>query len=364
MNVITKWGKRVLCMALAVVSMLSGVSAFAADTSAKATIWRNDMWVEGNLAYPRNAAGKETYYLSKGGFIYVPLRTAAEWLGKDLSVSADGKTLTLSGTKTPVYQESLPRSETLYGELSGNALQAKLKEDQTVTVVDGASIVLDGKTVSTEQKLIPGNGNLVLRWNDELYIPVRTAANMLGMEVKYYQYKISDNPDDRRYGEMLFLRTPLTDAQLQACKAYFEAVKPAARTLADSFTPMYSSINTKADAEAAVSKLLENVRTIKDAKKPDCRLIDSIYADIQAEADRAITACEQVQAQIKQMDDIEKIRYLVREDYTGETYVEDGDFAEGDDVYSLMTLCVYPSYEVLSPLYQIIYQENFPEPMA
>lgn len=356
--------KQLLCMALAAVTMLSGVSAFAADASAKATIWRNDMWVEGNLAYPRNTAGKETYYLNKGGFIYVPLRTAAEWLGKDLTVSADGKTLTLSGTKTPVYQDELPLSETLFGELSGDAFDAKLKEEQTVTVVDGASLMLDGKAVSSGDTKIPSNANLVIRWENELYIPVRTAANMLGMEVKYYQYKISDNPDDTRYGEKLFLRTPLTDAQLQACKAYFEAVKPAAKTLQGSFTPLYSSINTKADAEAAVSKLLENVRAIKNAQKPDCHLIDSIYADIQAEADRAIAACEQVQAQIKQMDDIEKIRYLVREDYTGKTYVEGEDFAEGDDVYSLLILCVYPSAEVLSPLYQVIYQELFPEPAA
>lgn len=354
--------KRLICAVFAVMTMLS--CAFAADTTAKATIWRNALWVEGNLAYARNAAGKQTYCLNYGGFIYVPLRAAAEWLGKDFSVSADGKTITLSGTKTPVYQDGLPLSETLYGELSGDAFQAKLKEEKTVTVVDGASIVLDGKAIPSDGKLIPSDGNLVLRWENELYIPVRTAANMLGMEVKYYQYKISDNPDDRRYGEKLFLRTPLTDAQLQACKAYFEAVKPAAKTLQDSFTPMYSSINTKADAEAAVSKLLENVRAIKNAQKPDCKLIDSIYADIQAEADRAIAACEQVQAQMKQTDDIEKIRYLIREDYTGETYVEGEDFAEGDDVYPLMTLCVYPSHEVLSPLYQIVYQELFPEPAA
>ena len=175
---------------------------------------------------------------------------------------------------------------------------------------------------------------------------------------------MSDNPDDTRYGEEMFLRTPLTNAQLQACKAYVEAVKPAARTLADSYTPMYSSIKTKADAEAAISKLLENVRAIKNAKKPDCHLIDSIYADIQESADQAITACEQVQAQIKQMDDIEKIRYLVREDYTGKSYVEGGDFAEGDDIESLMSLSMHTASRVLSPLYEIVYQESDPEPMA
>ena len=353
-----KFGKSLICLALSAVTMLSGVSAFAADTSAKATIWKNPVWVEGNDAYAQNAAGKQTYYLNKDGFIYVPLRSAAEWLGKDLSVSADGKTIALSGSKTPVYQEQLSRSETLYGELSGDALVAKLREDKTVTVVDGASLTLDGKAVSIGDTKISANGNPVIRWENELYIPIRTAANMLGMEVKYYQYKISDNPDDTRYGEKLFLRTPLTDAQQQACKAYVQAVLPAARTLENSFTEMYSSVKTKADAEAAVNKLLENVGTIKNAQKPDCKLLDSVYADIQAEADAAIAACEQVQAQIKQTDDISKIRFYLQEDYTGESYDMD---EPPDDVVPLLTLCMYPSYEVVSPLYQIVYQELIPE---
>lgn len=357
------FSKRLICAVFAVMTMLS--CAFAADTTAKATIWRNDLWVEGNDTYVRNAAGKQTYCLNYGGFIYVPLRAAAEWLGKDFSVSTDGKTITLSGSKTPVYQEQLTIDKTIYGDLSGDARAAKLEEAQTVTVVDGASITLDGKAVSLGDTKIPSNGNSVIRWENELYIPIRTAANMLGMEVKYYQYKMSDNPDDTRYGEMLFLRTPLTDAQLQACKAYFEAVKPAAKTLQDSFTPMSSSINTKADAEAAVSKLLENVRAIKNAKKPDCKLIDSIYADIQSEADTAIAACEQVRAKMKQTDDVDKISYMLREDYTGETYdIADDDDFTGENIVPLLTLCAYPSYEVLSPLYQIVYQELFPEPAA
>ena len=357
-----KFLKRLLCTALAAVTMISAAPAFAADTTAKATIWRSTLWVEGNDAYARNAAGKQTYYLNKDGFIYVPLRAAAEWLGKDLSVSTDGKTIALSGSKTPVYQEHLPLPETIYGGMDGDARAAKLEEAQTVTVVDGATLTLDGKAVSSGDSKLPSGGNLVIRWEDELYIPVRTAANMLGMEVKYYQYKTSDNPDDTRYGEKLFLRTPLTDAQLQACKAYVQAALPAARTLHDSFTPISSSINTKADAEAAINKLLENVRAIKNVKKPDCKLIDSIYADIQSEADAAIAACEQIQAQMKQTDDVEKISYMLREDYTGETFdlADDDDFP-ADNIVSLLALCAYPSYEVMSPLYQVVYQELLPE---
>ncbi len=339
-----KFVKQFTCIALAVVTMLSGAPAFAADASANATIWNESLWVEGNEAFARNAAGKQTYYLNKEGFVYVPLRTVAEWLGKDLSVN--DKTFTLSGSKAAVYQEQLPHSQTVFGELRGEALQAKLETPVSVTALDGASVVLDGKPFSPDGKPVS-----VIRWENEPYIPIRTAAQMLGVELKFYRYKISSDPDDQRFGQIIFLRTALTDAQLKACKDYLAAIQPTAQKCLDFYTTM--SYGTKEEAEATVKQWLAYMRVIKDTPKPDCRLLDSVCADIQAEADRAIAACEQVQAQIQQTDDIDKIRFYLREDYTGETY----DMEEPpDNVYPLATLCTYPAAEVVS-LSLIINQE-------
>ena len=215
-----------------------------------------------------------------------------------------------------------------------------------MTMLSGAPLVLDGNPASPAGKPVS-----VIRWENEPYIPIRAAAQMLGMERKYYRYKICSDPDDQRFGQIIFLRTALTDAQLKACKDYLAAIQPTAQKCIDYYTNM--PYGTKDEATAAVKQWLEYMHALKDAPKPDCRLLDSVCANIQTKAGAAIAACEQVQAQIQQTDDIDKIRFYLREDYTGETY----DMEEPpDNVYPLATLCTYPAAEVVS-LSLIINQE-------
>ena len=216
-----------------------------------------------------------------------------------------------------------------------------------MTMLSGAPLVLDGNPASPAGKPVS-----VIRWENEPYIPIRAAAQMLGMERKFYRYKICSDPDDQRFGQIIFLRTALTDAQLKACKDYLAAIQPTAQKCIDYYTNM--PYGTKDEATAAVKQWLEYMHALKDAPKPDCRLLDSVCANIQTKAGAAIAACEQVLAQIQQTDDIDKIRFYLREDYTGETY--DMEEPPLDNVYPLATLCTYPAVDVVS-LSLIINQE-------
>lgn len=179
---------RMICAILALATILSGAPAFAADAGKTASIWNERITVEGNQAYCRNEAGKETFFLSYGGAVYVPLRTAAEWLGKDLTKS--GNTFTLSGSKSPVYQEQLPSSETVFGSVSTEEYWTRIKAPVPITVLSDAKLTVDGTAAALTDST--GKPVSLIDWNGEAYLPARSAAQLLGMDIKYQQYFRTD----------------------------------------------------------------------------------------------------------------------------------------------------------------------------
>lgn len=301
---------RLMCAVLALAIILSGAPAFAADAGKTASIWNERITVEGNQAYCRNEAGKETFFLSYGGAVYIPLRTAAEWLGKDLTKS--GNTFTLSGSKSPVYQEQLSRSENIFGNLDAKSYLAKINTPVSVTVLSGAKLIVDGTSQSVS----------MIDWNGAAYLPSRSVAQLLGMDIKYQQYfKTDENGKRVPNGAAIYMRTKLSDAQQAACSEYVKKLDDAVEGIQN----LYSSVNTESyeAADATVSQFLAYVRVMKDTPKPDCRIFDNGYAQMQTAADEAIKACEQVKQMIQNKEDLAKIRYAIREDLSCESYDDD-----------------------------------------
>lgn len=300
---------RLMCAVLTLTTILSGAPAFAADAGKTASIWNERITVEGNQAYCRNEAGKQTFSLSYGGAVYVPLRTAAEWLGKDLTKS--GNTFTLSGSKSPVYQEQLSIYETVFGSLSAEEYQSKVKAPVSITVLSDAKLMVDGTAAALTDST--GKPVSLIDWNGTAYLPARTTAELLGMDIKYQQhYKTDEKGKKVPHGAAIYMRTKLTDAQMTACREYVKKLDEAELGIRN----IYVSVNTESyeAADATVSQFLTYVRIMKDTPKPDCHLFDISYQKLQEAADEAIKACEQVKQMIQNKEELTKIHYAIRED--------------------------------------------------
>lgn len=318
-----KIAKRFLCAALAAVSLLSGVSALAADTAGIAQFWRNTMCVEGRPAYSWNANGKQTYYLNYNGSVYVQLRTVAEWMGKEVAWDAATKTITLSGNIAPVYREQTTNE---YDELSASARKALMSKGTPVTVRKDITVVIDGKTLVLKDA--SGRTIYPIVYNGANYLPIRTVAEMLGMTVTFKSGHGS---------ETIFLRTPMSDAELAACKTYVSK-------LTAEWDKINQLSNTKPktidEAKKTLNQCVSAVNVLKNTPKPDCAILDYQYNRIQTRADEAITACNRVQKLIDSNASLEDIRKALYVDWTGE-YVYDPDDDDDDDSQGAVSLCLY-----------------------
>ena len=293
-----KRSKRLICAVFAFLMMLPGISAFAADATAIVSIWDHDLYVEGNLAACLDASGKPLYPLSCGGSIYVPLRTAAEWMGKDLTKSADGKTFALSGTKEPVYHDRVTSS-------------VKSANTAAITVLSGAQLRLDGNAVSLTDA--SGKAVNIISSNGEPYLPVRSVASMLGMSLKYV-----GAPD-----EIIYMRTPLTDEQLKACKEYLSALSNYRMEFLNLFGQGQSFNQNLAQLSTAMKSVeicRAHAQKFKDEKRPDCKLLNPLYKELDQVIAMTEKGCDLAEQLIQVNAPLEQVVYVLHEDYSGQSY--------------------------------------------
>ncbi len=283
-----------------------GISAFAANPPT-IPVWNHDIYVEGNPADCLNASGQPLYPLNYNGSIYVPLLTAAQWMGKNVAQSTDGKTFSLSGSKNPVYQETVPTGE----ESPGAA---------AITVLSGAQLRLDGSTIDLTSAT--GNNADIIVCGGEPYLPIRSVANVLGMGLTYNK-------------EAIYMRTPLTDEQLNACKAYADALSGPSEQFVELFG--YEQIYTKNLSQLSTAmKTIEASRsyaqTIRNETRPDCKLLSAYYADLDYFANQVLEGCDVAEQLIRENAPFEQIRYVM-------LFQNDTGAISADTSRSVMTGC-------------------------
>ncbi len=310
--------KRLICAALAAATLLAGAPAFAAEGSQTAAYWRNAPVVEGNTAYCWNEAGKQTFYLKYSEEIWAPLRTVAEWMGKDLVKDANAKSFSLSGSKTPLYRDQVQKDkgeQGIYDALSADAYLAKMKEAVPVTVLSGARLTVDGKAIA-----ITGTNNKpasMISWDGDVYIPLSTAAKMMNMVVKHNKRTPVIDGVECPEIESLYIRTQLTDEQLTACKTYATTLK----TVFDAYNEnLNQDVSTMEAADQTINTLLGYMYTLKNTPKPDVRLLDKEYAAIQSAADEAIKVYKGIQQMIQNKEDLQRIQFAIEVDWEFKGY--------------------------------------------
>ncbi len=253
------------------------VSAQAANTPEPANVWAGTLYAEGNLGcIMKSAADVRLPVILYEGNTYFPLRTAGELTGKNVGWDAATKTASLSGSVEKVYQT--------------DAKESAIPEDGKLSVSQdtGIQISIDG-TVSA---LKDANGNRVypIIYADTTYVPLRSVSELTGLEVKWTKNSVND--------EFIFIRTPLTEAQIKAANDYVWAQAEHLSTLHDLAKELRQKDTLTEDLRTStVEKLGAEIDKMEAEKCPDTPLLKTtdaklreIFTVLRATVDKMKTA--------------------------------------------------------------------------
>ena len=308
-----KHWKTLIFAAAATAVLACGTSAFAVS-DVHATIYEDPVFVEGQEVYCWSPSGKETDYLSYNGTTYIPIRTAGEWMGKNVSWDAETKTIELNGATEQVFREQGKQ------DLVGQARQTALQNGITVQLRDDIQVIVDGVT----QHFKNANGAPVypINYNDMNYLPVRNIGELLGMSVSYL-------PQTDRSPSSIFLRTPLTDAQvqeglqyiqtLQALESYQNPANSLPTPLVSKFDARVNSTNTQSlhtsksmfqnfaavwdtttleECKAFTAAALSAIQQMIDTPCPDLPVLQTSHTEFVEKATESLTQFKAVQSAI------------------------------------------------------------------
>ena len=297
-----KIGAGLLCTCMVLSCMLP---AQAAQTST-AQIWTGKYYVEGQIVCCKSADGKLMPLLNYDGSIYIPLRAAGEWMGKQVDWNAETRTISLSGSVTPNYCTDFDRSYD--------------RTDMTpqVTIDDGIAVVVDGK----KQELRAANGSVIypLLYDNTSYLPMRAIGELINKEVTYVQFGgRADQPE-------IYIRTPLTDAQKTEAIGYvnqsIEFMKNELR-LQREFSTALSGDNTvqatvpETNIKAALAKLDEvqkNIEQFKAIKQPSAPVTHANYVEIQGDLDAMLKQVTEIRQKLNSTRNYTEISNFLNEE--------------------------------------------------
>ena len=179
--------------------------------------------------------GRQRLPMVYEGSVYIPLRTAGEWMGAEVAWDQANQTVTLTSGGEPSYLDMFtpegqpPMTEeedaVFLREAQGGA-EAELRPD--------IRIVLDG----VEQNLTNARGEpvypLVIR--ECVYLPVRNVGELCGKEVLWLP-----QTDKSEYNR-IYIYTPLTPDQQKAAAGYFAQC-------AEKYAGLQKALDNLADAQ-------------------------------------------------------------------------------------------------------------------
>lgn len=194
-----------------IIILSSGTLTFASAQNITTKIFDDPVFVEGHQVYCWSPDGKQIDYLSYNGTTYIPIRTAGEWMGKNVAWDEASNTITLSGTAEQIFHDQSKSS------LTGEARQTALQDGLSAVLRDDIKIVVDGKTQSF--KNAKGEAVYPINYNNMNYLPVRNIGELLGMTVTY-QPKI-----EGKQSAAIFMRTEMFKNQLAECENYINTLE-------------------------------------------------------------------------------------------------------------------------------------------
>lgn len=338
-----------------------GVNALAVSDIQANTI-NGRIYTEGRRAYCWDANGKEIDFLSYNGTTYIPIRTAGEWMGKNVSWSDSSKTITLSGTT----QKLIHAEPGTYDRTEDDTASQETTDGITARLRDDIKVIVDEQVQTF--KNAAGEVIYPIEYNSTNYLPVRNIGELCGMDINYRE-------KDTHGPAMIFLRTAMTDAQIAAGKTYVDTIEqlftyehlsqsgdvPAhlqKQYTPDANTSSVTGTNGSTDKENHIFLLMrrnykqatkdevkqcaeigkKTMQAVLDTAKPDTPVLDYYYNETIAQAKKAIAACDAVLAAIAEGKDEDTCRNLMFSDSNGLSAAEQCFRADNSNIMRVILL--------------------------
>lgn len=239
------------------------VSSFAANTENRditAKVTKSSaylIWIEGeDLPIYQSATDKSSLYpIVYEGTTYIPLRTAALWMGKEIGWDEATQTVQFSGTVDRKYEMAKL-------ELPDGKQYATMVPERTVTV--------DGATKQFHDAL--GNVTYPIDYAGTTFLPLRSVGELCGLEAGW-----------DAESKWIFLRTPMTEEQHKQAKAYVAAQVDGAKVIHDTVREtlgtrdpaVHALASDPVHVRANAVKMKETVAKMRSTTPPDVPLFNA-----------------------------------------------------------------------------------------
>lgn len=304
-----------------------------------ADIFNGNGWiqVDGVPALLLNEQGYSVYPLSYQGSIYIPLRSAGEWMGATVTWEPDTQTVSLTTGGEPRLLDryldqklAISAHDTLSEEEWDawcdqstfevlNGVAATLRPDLTVQV-DGTPLTFQN-----------ANGEPVypIVFRDVTYLPVRSIGELLEkkvlwvpdiwpkMESNFWDYERLISPAPLLQLKTVYLYDPPTQAQLDAVQTYIDEVTRIHREMVEAVANfLVSEPMNQAETVAALEHICSYAEQIRQLPSPQAPFFADHIRMLNMSVDHlsvhSLTNCIQ-----RVKDGTRDFAFLVQDDFVG-----------------------------------------------
>ena len=337
-----------LVSGLGVGALAAGTIAFGTvDITNETTLSPNEhIHVNGFSVYLLDGNGREVLPLQYQSTTYIPVRSAADWLGKNVRWDEASQTIYFEGSRTPVFYTS-GGADWAYDFNAGIPAGAIVLAPERKLVMDGVQ-----RQFYTEnrQEIYP------IVYLGTTYLPVRSIGELCGFEVGWYQTDYITTQSELRLNQEIFLRTPMTDAQKQQGEHFVRTVFDASNTISSLIEQTRNAIFNNTDDRAGIRQnvvqIQNAVHTMQGVSYPETPLFETCnrVEQLVAELPDASHTADVILAAIDRGDRLQSIW----DNYISISYLENGAIHEGLEGYSQM----FSAYAHI--IYRLFYQSDVP----
>ena len=277
---------RLCCCALAIGTLGSLSSALAAEPSTVHAALASSIGIYNESVDVGffSEDGKPVRPISYNGSVYLPVRTAGEWMGKNVAWDQTTATVSLTGSTTPQVRafdsDATPLTDQDRADLDvwgDSGMDVQLRPDVTVTV--------DGQT----QSFVNVNGESVspIAFHGTTFLPLRSIGELCGKTVTFA-------PSASGNGGNIYIRKAMTETETSAVQGYLDQ----AAALLTKTGEAGRQYLTKMEAGAASAELLPLAKTflteltaMRQLPKPSAAYFDASYQTLQEVLGEGVSNC-------------------------------------------------------------------------
>ena len=291
--------KRTLKLALLALTLSVATIYGAAAAGNEITISdpNAQIYVQGVPVMFPNENGEYMPAISYQGSTYMPVRSAGEWMGKNVGWNGTTQTITLSGSVNSVIHGE--------NEAVNGAVFHGIKEG-TAVLCPKRKVYLDGELVTFKNE--KGTVIYPIDFLNVTYLPVRSIGELTGMDIKWV------GNQDGNTG-LIFLRMPLSEAERSSLQSYAQNLQAAAEKLYDIsetfrkaiparivITETQYTVVDQDKAQAALTEMQQQIAEMQKLCQSDSTLVQYYQNEILSNLKALHTAAQTVSNMLSQND--------------------------------------------------------------